>query len=73
MVYVVALEEDGYARDVTRRYAKEFSAKVAKVQGGSSIIGGGGKGRKAWWERVIGTVSRPYRLVRLSTIISISR
>lgn len=65
MVYVVALEEDGYARDVTRRYAKEFSAKVAKVQGGSSTIGNSGKSRKAWWERVISVVSRPYRLVRL--------
>jgi len=33
MVYVLAFEEDGYARDVTRRYAKEFSAKTAKIQG----------------------------------------
>lgn len=65
MVYVVALEEDGYARDVTRRYAKEFSAKVAKAQGGSSTIGNSGKSRKVWWESVISAVSRPYRLVRL--------
>lgn len=67
MVYVLAMEEDGYGRDVTRRYAKEFSAKVAKVQGGSSSAGirGGGRGRLAWWERVVGSVSRPYRLVRV--------
>ena len=65
MLYVLAFEEDGYARDVTRRYAREFSAKVAKVQGGSgTAAGGGGKARVAWWQRVVGAVSRPYRLVR---------
>jgi xeroderma pigmentosum group C-complementing protein len=59
MVYVLAFEEDGYARDVTRRYAKEYSAKTAKIQGGSRT----GTKRQAWWERVVGSVSRPYRLV----------
>ena len=56
MVYVVAFEEDGYARDVTPRYAREFGAKVSKMQQG-------GKGRKQWWEMVVGTMTRPYRLV----------
>jgi hypothetical protein len=66
MVYVVAFEEDGYARDVTRRYAKEYAAKVAKVQGGSNApnVGGGGKGRQAWWVKVVQSIERPYRLVR---------
>ncbi|KDR82961.1 hypothetical protein GALMADRAFT_238668 [Galerina marginata CBS 339.88] len=66
MVYVIAFEEDGYARDVTRRYAKEFGAKVAKVQGGSSApnMAGGGKGRQAWWEKVVKSIERPYRLNR---------
>ncbi|KAG5638732.1 hypothetical protein H0H81_010542 [Sphagnurus paluster] len=64
MVYVIALEEDGFARDVTRRYAREFGAKIAKVQGGSSTIGGRGKARRAWWERVLSGVTRPYRLHR---------
>jgi xeroderma pigmentosum group C-complementing protein len=59
MVYVLAFEEDGYARDVTRRYAKEYSAKTAKIQGGSRT----GTRRQAWWEQVVGTLSRPYRLV----------
>ena len=61
MVYVVGFEEDGYARDVTPRYARDYSAKVAKAQ----EVGGrtGGKGRKVWWERLIGIVRRPYRLV----------
>ncbi|KAF8885705.1 hypothetical protein CPB84DRAFT_1788199 [Gymnopilus junonius] len=65
MLYVIAFEEDGYARDVTRRYAKDFSAKVAKVQGGSSApIAGGGKGRQAWWDKVVKSIERPYRLNR---------
>lgn len=57
MVYVMAFEEDGYARDVTPRYAREFGAKVVKMQGGS-------KSRKDWWERVANIVKRSYRLVR---------
>ena len=44
MVYVVAVEEDGYCRDVTPRYAKEYGSKTAKAQLG-------GRGRKEWWVR----------------------
>ncbi|TFK33041.1 hypothetical protein BDQ12DRAFT_716098 [Crucibulum laeve] len=62
MVYVLAFEEDGFARDVTRRYAREYSAKVAKMQGGSSAAGG--KGRQAWWDRVVNRIKRPYQLHR---------
>lgn len=58
MMYVLAFEEDGYGRDVTRKYAREYSAKVAKAQ-----AGGGGRGRQLWWELVVQTISRPYRLV----------
>ncbi|KAA1469725.1 Rad4-domain-containing protein [Dentipellis sp. KUC8613] len=57
MTYVVAFEEDGYARDVTPRYAREYGAKVAKTQAG-------GKGREHWWENVLSVVTRPYRLNR---------
>ncbi|KAF7980649.1 hypothetical protein HWV62_37466 [Athelia sp. TMB] len=57
MVYVMAFEEDGYARDVTPRYAREYGAKVIKMQGGS-------KSRKDWWEKVTNMVQRPYRLHR---------
>ena len=56
MVYVIALEEDGYARDVTPRYAKEYGAKVVKMQQG-------GKGKKEWWESIMAMITRPYRLV----------
>ncbi|KAK2465392.1 hypothetical protein APHAL10511_002746 [Amanita phalloides] len=59
MMYVLAFEEDGYARDVTRRYAREYSAKVVKVQ-----AGGGGRGRQLWWDGIVQTVTRPYRLQR---------
>ncbi|KAJ7575142.1 hypothetical protein C8J56DRAFT_1017213 [Mycena floridula] len=64
MVYVVAFEEDGYGKDVTRRYARDYAAKVVKEQGGSNHAGMGGKGRQAWWNRVISSISRPYRLNR---------
>ncbi|KAI0301205.1 hypothetical protein B0F90DRAFT_1628752 [Multifurca ochricompacta] len=57
MVYVLAVEEDGYMRDVTPRYARQYSAKVAKVQSG-------GRGRREWWARVLGMVARPYKLNR---------
>lgn len=57
MVYVIAVEEDGYCRDVTARYARDYGTKTAKAQLG-------GKGRKEWWESVMKLVTRPYRLVR---------
>ncbi|TEB03966.1 Rad4-domain-containing protein [Coprinellus micaceus] len=34
MLYVMAFEEDGFARDVTRRYARDYNSKIAKHQGG---------------------------------------
>jgi xeroderma pigmentosum group C-complementing protein len=64
MVYVLAFEEDSYARDVTPRYAREYGAKVAKVQfGGGGSGKRGGKAREVWWEAVLGAITRPYRLV----------
>jgi len=62
MMYVIAVEEDGYMRDVTPRYAKQYSAKVAKAQSG-------GKGRREWWSQVVQTVTRPYKLVRKSDFL----
>ncbi|KDQ62732.1 hypothetical protein JAAARDRAFT_190020 [Jaapia argillacea MUCL 33604] len=62
LTYVVAFEEDGYARDVTARYAKEYGARVLKAQVADGRAGG--KARKAWWDRVCGMVKRPYRLNR---------
>lgn len=70
MLYVVAFEEDGFARDVTRRYAKDFGAKVVKVQGGASSVSRGGKGRETWWASIVSLVTRPYRLVRMSLFLT---
>lgn len=63
MLYVMAFEEDGYARDVTRRYARDYNSKIAKYQGGSNAAHSGGKARQVWWEKVVGLVKRPYQLV----------
>lgn len=59
MLYVMAFEEDSFARDVTARYAKDYGAKVSKMQ----RSGGVGNSRKEWWDRVVAAVQRPYRLV----------
>ena len=59
MLYVLAFEEDSFARDVTARYAKDYGAKVAKMQ----RSGGVGNSRKEWWEKIVAVVQRPYRLV----------
>ncbi|KAJ7078598.1 hypothetical protein B0H15DRAFT_954498 [Mycena belliarum] len=56
MTYVLAFEEDGYGRDVTRRYSKQFTANLTKVRGG--------KTHQAWWELVVDVIRRPYRLHR---------
>jgi xeroderma pigmentosum group C-complementing protein len=62
MVYVLALEEDSYARDVTPRYAREYGAKVARMQLGAGR-GRGSRAKDLWWQGVLGAVTRPYRLV----------
>ena len=69
MLYVVAFEEDGYARDVTRRYAHQYLSKVMKAQGGSKQLTRG-KNRLQWWEGVMGLVTRPYRLVSVPRTMS---
>lgn len=50
--YVVAFEDDGSARDVTRRYAKAYNAKTRRVR--IEITEGG----ETWWKRVM----RMYRM-----------
>lgn len=48
MSYVVAFETDGSARDVTRRYAKAYTAKTRRLRVDSSVDGG-----DKWWEKVM--------------------
>lgn len=77
MTYVLALEEgelflssldtlrgpadssDGYAREVTLRYTKSFGAKTSKLRVPTK------KDEPDWWEGLLGSLTRPYRLVRL--------
>lgn len=60
MSYVVALEEDGYARDVTRRYASEYQTKTLKTRVGVR------NGQEEWWSQLMSMLARPYRLVSTS-------
>jgi len=47
MSYVVAFEDDGSARDVTRRYAKAYNAKTRRERVEMT------KGGERWWKRVM--------------------
>ncbi|KAG8746562.1 hypothetical protein FRC10_004414 [Ceratobasidium sp. 414] len=62
LVYVVAMEEDGYARDVTARYAKSFAARTAKAR--ARVAAGGKGGKVEWWDSVMRVLRRPYALHR---------
>ena len=54
MSYVVAFEEDGSARDVTRRYAHAFNAKTRKQRVEST------RGGEAWWEQALLFYEKPF-------------
>ncbi|CAD6566755.1 MAG: hypothetical protein TREMPRED_002955 [Tremellales sp. Tagirdzhanova-0007] len=58
MLYVVAFEEDGYGRDVTLRYTKNFGAKTAKLRVPAR------KDETEWWSDIMRFVARPNRLHR---------
>ena len=58
MSYVVAFEEDGSARDITRRYAKAYNAKTRRDR--VEVTPGG----ERWWRRVMRTYRRRYALDR---------
>lgn len=48
---------DGYARDVTLRYATQYGARTMKSRLSSN------RGQENWWLAVIGLFKRPYHLV----------
>lgn len=52
MVYVVAFEDDGVARDVTRRYCKAYNAKTRKQRIDSSEEG------VRWWQQALSRYQR---------------
>lgn len=58
MTYVVAFEEDGIAKDVTRRYTKAFNAKTRKQRIESTENG------DKWWRKALKAFKRPQVLVR---------
>lgn len=59
MTYVVAFEEDGYGKDVTPRYAKQFATRTVKQRPPSKNFD--------WWDTVVRKIERPYRLARDDT------
>ena len=54
MSYVVAFEEDASARDVTRRYAKAYNAKMRKTRVESTKDG------ETWWTNVMNYFEKPF-------------
>lgn len=56
LCYVVAMEADGTARDVTRRYAKAYAAKTRKLRVESVLDDG-----DAWWRKVMKLFEQPRR------------
>ncbi|BEI91040.1 uncharacterized protein CcaverHIS019_0311100 [Cutaneotrichosporon cavernicola] len=58
LVYIVAFEEDGYARDVTLRYARNFAAKTCKLRPPARA------GEPDWWSEITEFLQRPLRLNR---------
>ncbi|CDR99787.1 hypothetical protein, partial [Sporisorium scitamineum] len=59
LVYVVAFEEDGYARDVTARYTKTLNSRVSRLRPPTRV-----KGEEDWWTRVVRSIHRPQKLDR---------
>ena len=54
MSYVIAFEEEGCARDVTRRYTKAYNAKTRKNRVEST------PGGERWWRRTMRNYARGY-------------
>ncbi|CAG8445957.1 14453_t:CDS:10 [Acaulospora morrowiae] len=54
MAYVVAFEQDGYIKDVTRRYTAQWGAKTRKLRIPSTKDG------YNWWDETLAYFSRPY-------------
>lgn len=62
LVYVVAFEEDGFARDVTARYTKTLHSRVSRMRPPAGARKGAAAGD--WWESVVAAIHRPQRLER---------
>lgn len=49
LTYAVAMEDDGAAKDVTRRYAKAFTAKTRRMRIDGPVVPTGAK----WWRKAL--------------------
>lgn len=58
MTYVIAFEDDGSAKDVTRRYTQWYNAKTRKQRVEST------KGGERWWAKTMETFRKPFTEVR---------
>ncbi|CAG8482257.1 6497_t:CDS:10 [Paraglomus brasilianum] len=54
LAYVVAIDEDQYVKDVTRRYALQFGARTRKLRLSPTKEG------YDWWHETLSLYSRPY-------------
>ncbi|CAG8460375.1 11689_t:CDS:10 [Acaulospora colombiana] len=54
MAYVVAFEQDGYIKDVTRRYTTQWGARTRKLRIPSTKDG------YDWWDETLAYFARPY-------------
>lgn len=63
LIYVVAFEEDGYARDVTARYTRTLHSRISRMRPpatkrkGSTTL-------DEWWPKVVKAIHRPQKLER---------
>ncbi|PWN34841.1 Rad4-domain-containing protein, partial [Meira miltonrushii] len=61
LVYVLAFEEDGHARDVTARYTRTLYSRISRMRPPSTKKGGE---ETDWWSRVVASVQRQERFAR---------
>ncbi|EXJ54544.1 hypothetical protein A1O7_09884 [Cladophialophora yegresii CBS 114405] len=58
MTYVIAFEDDGSAKDVTRRYTQFYNSKVRKQRVEST------PGGEKWWDKTMRFFEKPFREAR---------
>jgi len=58
MTYVLAFEDDGSAKDVTRRYTQWFNAKTRKQRVENT------RGGVEWWERTMNVLQKAFTEIR---------
>lgn len=62
LVYVVAFEEDGHARDVTARYTRTLHSRISRMRPPATKKGP--TTLEEWWPKVVSAIHRPQKLER---------